>query len=74
MPQYQFEAESVLSGNPVLGVDTTVKPLVSEPSPDHSDLGPLGREMVRREAVGAEAGLQAEGVECRPLGAVKSSL
>lgn len=68
MHQEQFEAESVLSGIPVEGVDTTVKPLVSEPSPDHSDLGPLGREMVRKETVGAEEGLRAEGIECRLLG------
>ena len=130
MPQEQFEAESILSGIPVLGVDTTEKTLVSELGEEflsshvshtkgcyvgqevihriharghvnrlwkavrmvefvrapasvtldgkevgillrsavHPDVGPVGRIMVRREAVGAAEGLQAEGVECRLLG------
>lgn len=127
MPQEQFEAESILSGVPVLWVDTTEKTLVSElgdaflndhvsytkgcyvgqevihriharghvnklwlavrmaefvqapsvvtsegkevgtllRSAVHPDLGPVGRIMVRREAVDAEKGLRAEGVVCR---------
>lgn len=68
MPQEQFEAESVFSGIPVEGVDKTEQPLISELSPVHPDLGPLGREMVRKETVGAEEGLRAEGVGCRLLG------
>lgn len=34
MPQDEFEAESILSGIPLLGIDTTEKTLVSELGPD----------------------------------------
>lgn len=130
MPQEQFEAESILSGVPVLGVDTTDKTLVSElgeaflndhvsytkgcyvgqevihriharghvnrlwlavkmaelvqapasvtldgkevgtllRSAVHPELGPVGRVMVKREALLSTSGLQAEGVECLLLG------
>lgn len=131
MPQEEFEAESIVSGVPLLGVDTTEKTLVSELGEEflsshvsfskgcyvgqevihriharghvnrlwmgvrveepvqapaavtlegkevgtllrsavHPLLGPVGRVMVRREAVGAGKDLRAEGVVCLPLGA-----
>jgi folate-binding protein YgfZ len=133
MPQEQFEAESILSGVPVLGVDTTEKTLVSElgeaflsdhvsytkgcyvgqevihriharghvnklwlavrmaefvqapavvtaegkevgtllRSAVHPEMGPVGRVMVKREALLSTSGLRAEGVACLLLGVSK---